>query len=174
MPPHVLAATVTILLALAPASARAGHVWRAERLPLADEHFASGAPAATMSVSVDTDENLMHVDFQTGDTGPARHVVRIVGPPRRGDDDGVRVVGVAGRRGHLDWNFPEADQPAILGGRMVLDVESADAARPLTGRIERLVDSPAASTTILTLMALGFAVLSVVVVATQRKGDPLA
>ena len=68
----------------------------------------------------------------------------------------------------------EADQAEILGGRMVLAVDDASGEPLLRGRIERLMDTPdRAATTLLTVLALGFALLSVVVVTTQRKAEPL-
>ena len=175
MSPRFLAAAAAALLVCSPVPARAAHVWRAQRLPLAGDRFAAGGGrSATMSVSVDVDANVMHVDLDDGTAVSGPHVVRIVGPARNKSDDGVRLERQVGGREPLDWKFPESDQSEILGGQMEVDVAGANGARLLHGRVERLIDSPGgASTTLLTVLAVGFALLSVAVVATQRKAEPL-
>ena len=173
---RIVFAAAAILLACSPVSAHAAHVWRAERLPLAGDRFAgAGGNAATMSVAVDIDANRMRVDLEGDDAASTAHVERIVGPHRDAQDDGVRFRGEVGAGGHVDWKFEETEQSEILGGRMVLDVEDPNGEPLLHGRIERLMDTPdRASTTLLTALALGFAFLSVIVVTTQRKAEPLA
>ena len=171
-----IAAVAAFLFVCSPVPAYAAHVWRAERLPLAGDHRASGGGrAATMSVAVDIDANRMHVDLQGDDVTSPPHVVRIIAPGRGAKDADVRFRGAVEPGGHVDWKFAESDQSEILGGRMVLDVEDTNGAPLLRGRIERLMDTPdRASTTLLTALALGFAVLSVIVVTTQRRAEPLA
>lgn len=127
-----------------------------------------------MSVAVDIDDNVMRVDLETGAAPSTPRVVRIVGPAHGSADDGVRLQRELAGGNHVDWKFPEADQAEILGGRMVLAVDGANGEPLLRGRIERLMDTPdRAATTLLTVLALGFALLSVVVVTTQRKAEPL-
>ena len=175
MSSRMLVVAAAILLASSPVSAHAAHVWRAERLPLAGNHDAGAAGhPATMSVSVDIDANRMRVDLEGDDAASTSHVVRIVGPHRDARDDGVRFRGPVAPGGHVDWKFEETEQSEILGGRMVLDVEDPNGEPLLHGRIERLMDTPdRTSTTLLTALALGFAFLSVIVVTTQRKAEPL-
>jgi len=177
MPSRIfLAVTAAMLLATTRSTAGAAHVWRAERLPLGGDRLTGGGGTrATMSVSVDTDANLLSLDFETGDKDATPRVVKIVGPPRDAHDDGVRLARPAGSRGHAEWKFPESDQAAILAGRMLVAIDEPGDDHALHGRIERLADdtSAAASTTTLTLIALGFAVLAVLVVATQRRREPV-
>ncbi len=165
------AAATAVFLVCAPVTARAAHVWRAERLPLAGERVAGGGtPTATMTVDVDVDANVLHVALDDGVATSGPHVVRIVGPVRGRSDDGVRLRRTVGGHEPVDWKFPESDQSGILGGQMRVDVDGADGAPLLHGRIERLIDSPGgASTTLLTMLALGFALLSVAVVTSQRS-----
>lgn len=175
MTPRILAAAAAVLLLGSPVPAHAAHVWRADRLPLAGDRLAGGGRTATMSVAVDIDANVMRVDFEGDDATSTPNVVRIVGPHRDAQDDGVRFRGELGPGGRVDWKFPESEQSEILGGRMMLDLEDTNGAQLLRGRIERLMDTPdRASTTLLTVLALGFAFLSVIVVTTQRRPEPLA
>lgn len=165
------AAVVAAFLVCTPVTAHAAHVWRAERLPLAGDRVAGGGGhTATMSVAVDVDANVLHVDLDDGAATSGPLVVRIVGPAHGKSDDGVRLRREVGGREPLEWKFPESDQSEILGGQMVVDVDAANGAPLLHGRIERLIDSPGgASTTLLTVLAVGFALLSVAVVTTQRR-----
>ncbi len=165
-----LAALVLLVAFATPASAH--HVWRADRLPLGSGHLAgSGGSRGTMSVSVDTDANVLSVDFETGAKDATPRLMKIVGPPRSTHDDGVRLVRPAGAHGHAEWRFPE---PAILAGRMTVTIDEPDDDHAVRGRIERLVDAAqsSASITTLTLLALAFAVLAVFVVATRRRPEP--
>ena len=170
---RLLAAAAAALLVCSPVPARAAHVWRAERLPLAGNRVAGGGGhGATMTVAVDVDANVLRVDLDDGAATSGPHVVRIVGPSRGRSDDGVRLRREVGGREPLDWKFPESDQSEILGGQMVVDVDGVNGAPLLHGRIERLIDSPGgASTTLLTVLAVGFALLSVAVVTTQRRAS---
>jgi hypothetical protein len=165
----LFAASAALLCAASTAEAA---LWRAEHLPLGSAfHASSDSPAGTFSVMIDTDDNTLRIDLETGDPAAApRRTARLVGPRRRIADDGVRLTWTTTSRGHVTWKYPETDEADVLAGRMTVEVAN-DGPGVRRGRIERLVQTRmnGASPTTLTLVALGFAMLSLFVVSTQRK-----